>query len=366
MSVDRAAPSDASAASRPSERRTPRAPLAAAPGRWLRRALGLALIAVIVMVANPAALWAGLRDATPVWVVIALVIAAAANLLAVFRWRGIALAMGVSMRLRGFGIAYFRSVSVNTVAPGGTVGGDVFRAVDAHRGGNPMAASAMSVALDRLLGLWAQATVSALAVGIGVLGDTPSGGGATALATGYLAALAAIVALPWTPVSALAGRAARLLGPIVGQGRLRRWAAAIAPVRASLDTANRFVRGNPRRALGVLALALVVALCMSATLWACLRAVGFPAPILATTAAAAGLFFAGSVPIAVGGFGPREAAAIGILGALAVPAPVAVSAAILYGLTATVQGLLAAPLFLVPIGPAARPAGDQAPSRGGR
>lgn len=359
MSVDRAAPAETPA--------TPAASPSAPAGRWLRRALGLALIGAVVVVADPVALWSGLRAAAPVWVAVALAIATVANVLAVLRWRGLALGMRVSMPPNGFAIAYFRSVAVNTVAPGGTVGGDVVRAIDARRAGNPMARSATSVALDRVLGLWAQATVSASAVGIAVVTGTASGhGGGTVLATGYLAGLVAIVALPWTPVSALAGRAARTLRPLVGAAHLERWATGIAPIRDALEAANRFVREEPRRAVVVLGLALLVAFCMSATLWACLRAVGFPAPVLATTAAAAGLFFAGCLPFAVGGFGPREAAAIGILGALAVPAPLAVSAAILYGLTATVQGLVAAPLLLVPIGRAPPPEADQAPSAGGR
>jgi uncharacterized membrane protein YbhN (UPF0104 family) len=55
--------------------------------------------------------------------------------------------------------------------------------------------------------------------------------------------------------------------------------------------------------------------------------------------AAAPTFILASLPISVGGWGTREAAAVAAFAAVGVPAPAAVAMALLYGLAALVQAV---------------------------
>ena len=54
----------------------------------------------------------------------------------------------------------------------------------------------------------------------------------------------------------------------------------------------------------------------------------------------------GALPLGWGGFGAREAAAVVVLGAVGAAPGEATAAALLYGLSAVLQGVLSAPLFL--------------------
>ena len=62
-------------------------------------------------------------------------------------------------------------------------------------------------------------------------------------------------------------------------------------------------------------------------------------------AAAAPIFIMAALPIGVAGFGTRELAAVIVLGFAGVPSEQATATALLYGIAAVVQGILAAPLF---------------------
>ena len=82
------------------------------------------------------------------------------------------------------------------------------------------------------------------------------------------------------------------------------------------------------------------------TLWVCAVAVGVELSYWTMLGAAAPIFIMAAVPLGVAGFGTRELAAVVVLGFLGVSADQATAASLLYGLTAVVQGVLFAPLFL--------------------
>ena len=81
-------------------------------------------------------------------------------------------------------------------------------------------------------------------------------------------------------------------------------------------------------------------------LWICSQAVGLSLSYPLVLAAAAPIFIMAALPVGVAGFGTRELAAAVVLGAVGVPADQATATALLYGLAAVVQGVIAAPLFL--------------------
>jgi uncharacterized membrane protein YbhN (UPF0104 family) len=71
-------------------------------------------------------------------------------------------------------------------------------------------------------------------------------------------------------------------------------------------------------------------------------AVGLDLPFWQFVIAAGPIFIFAALPISVGGWGTREAAAALILGMLGAPTELAVATAVLYGMFATLQGILGA------------------------
>ena len=134
----------------------------------------------------------------------------------------------------------------------------------------------------------------------------------------YIAGLGLALALPWLPL------------PLARLEALRRQAVgARGPLLASAW------------------LSILVQVFSAAALWGFAFAAGVNLSYAVMLAAAAPIFVMGAVPLGWGGFGAREAAAVVVLGAIGVPADQATTAALLYGISAVLQGVVAAPLFLV-------------------
>jgi len=301
-------------------------------GRLIRGAVGLGLAALVVLVVGPAPLLERLQGAKPAWFAGAVAVATLANLLSALRWTQIARALGLAARERDLVVFYFRGVTTNSVLPGAYLGGDVLRALQVHRSGNPFTGSVSSVVIDRLLGLWMQAAVSLVAFAVATLSGQallPAG-----LAVAYVLLLLAILALPALPVGFLARSRFRALAR-AGEAPLR-W--------------QHFTRERPPGFFRLAAAAVLVALGSSTVLWLCLVAIGADAPYFAALGLACGVFAGAALPLALAGFGPREVTAVVFLSALAPGAAAAAAASLLYGLAATVQGIAAAPLFALHLG----------------
>jgi glycosyltransferase 2 family protein len=299
--------------------------------RLIRGGVGLALAALVVFAAGPAALLERLQGAKLAWFAAALATAAAANLFSALRWAAISRALGLNARNRDFLVFYFRGVATNSVVPGALLGGDVLRGWQLSRRANPLVESLSSVVVDRLFGLWVQAAISLLAFGAtAVSARTPLPG---ALAAGYFVLLIAILASPALPLGFLAKSRHRL---VARSGEiLVRW--------------QRFTRERPSGFVRLVAMAALVAFASSTALWLCLQAVDAGVSFSAALGLACGVFVGAALPLALAGFGPREAAAVVFLSALT-PGAAAAAASLLYGLAATLQGILAAPLFAVDLG----------------
>lgn len=131
--------------------------------RWLKPLLGLALLVGMVLVVNPEDLVRQLENAQWGWFATGLMAAILANVLCAFRWQQIARAMRLegaeSLKLWRWFSLYLQGVSVNSVLPGGIIGGDVWRASQFK----PLVASGQAVFLERLSGLWGLFCLSALA-----------------------------------------------------------------------------------------------------------------------------------------------------------------------------------------------------------
>jgi uncharacterized membrane protein YbhN (UPF0104 family) len=239
------------------------------------------------------------------------------NLFSAARWAAIARGLGLAAP-RGAAVAmYFRGMTMNVLLPGATVSGDLLRGYQlSQQHGNPLLRAGLSVLLDRLSGLWILCACSLVSLGLAMgIGLVPADK-RTAL---YLAALLITLAAPWAP------------WPLARIDKMRRDALA---ARGPL--------------LGSAWLSILVQIFSAAALWMCAFAAGVKLGYPAMLAAAAPIFIMGAVPLGWGGFGAREAAAVVVLGALGVAPEQATATGLLYGVSAVLQGIAAAPLFLMP------------------
>jgi len=300
----------------------------------MRVAAGLALLGLVIWYADPRALWQELRGANPWWFVLAVVVATAANFVAAARWAIIARGLGLLAPYDRLVRMYARGITTNIVLPGATLSGDLLRSVQLSRLGNPFGASALSVFLDRVSGLWMLCGLSLLSA-CGLTAWKAATGGGPNLSLQelmlYVVVLATVVALPLIPLPF-----ARL------ERSQRRWIAGLATYWERLERAVLQARpallSSVWRAFGVQFLS-------TSTLWICGLCVGVTLPYPVMLAAAAPIFVTASLPIGIGGFGTREVAAVVILGMAGVAGEQAVATSLLYGLASVVQGILAAPLF---------------------
>ena len=286
------------------------------PKLLVRVAVGLALLAAVLWYADPMAIAAQLQAVAPLFFALGLAASIVSNLLSAARWAAIARALGLAASLPRAATMYFRGMTMNVLLPGATVSGDVLRGYQLARSQeNAGLRAAASVALDRLSGLWILCAMSLVSLGVALGSDFLVPGKSL---YAYLAGLAIALVLPWLPL------------PIKRLEELRRQAVgARGPLLASAW------------------LSVLVQVFSAGALWAFAFAAGINLSYWVMLAAAAPIFVMGAVPLGWGGFGAREAAAVVVLGAIGVPADQATTAALLYGISAVLQGILAAPLFLI-------------------
>jgi uncharacterized membrane protein YbhN (UPF0104 family) len=301
-----------------------------------------ALLALTAWLVGLRALLDQLRRVDLLWFGLAVAAMAASQWVSVARWTSIATILGLRAPARDLRLAYAQAMAVNVVLPGATLGGDTLRSVRLQRLGNPLGESALSVLLDRASGLWILCLLS-LCTGLGLLLSgqlrqvrlpaAMTGLDSASVAWLYLGALSAAVALPFVPVR-LPGAAT---SPSSGPGRVL---ARLAELHALTVSRARALARSLWSSL------LVQALCALA-LWLCQMAAGGPAGYLAVQAIAAPVFIAGVMPLSYGGFGARELVSLLVFPLVGVYSQTGVAASALYGLTAVLLGLAAAPLLVL-------------------
>lgn len=294
----------------------------------LRGLLGLVLLGAVIALADPARVLAQLRQAHVGWLLAGLVAAIASNIVSALRWRALARWLGADLNARDACRWYFQAIGLNALLPGAVVGGDVYRAVVLRRAGQDAAAAGWSVLLDRLSGLW-------MLCAIGGLG----------------AAACADVLAPWLRLPGsifvallLAGTALWLLLPWALPALLRRWRPRwLAPL------ATAALRPDFKAQLGWQVLASVaVQLLSAAALAGGGLALGVVQPASVWAWAIAPVFLMAALPVSVGGWGTREAAAVAALAPFGVAAAAAVGVGVIYGVYGLAQGALGALAFGLP------------------
>jgi GTP cyclohydrolase II len=248
----------------------------------------------------------GLRAVTWQAVLAAVTLTVLTSVCSAWRWRVVARALGADIDLRRATGAYYRSLFLNSVLPGGILG-DVHRAVTQGRRAGDVGQGVRAVAWERLCGQVIQAVVTAV-----VLLTLPS---------------PVRPALPYVlaGIAVIAGCAALVVGGAARRGRSR-------PARAA-----RAIAADLRRGLLVpgvwpqltLASLLVVA-GHTATFVIAARVAGCTAPLGELIALLMVVQIAAGIPLSVGGWGPREGIAAWAFAAAGLGAANGVTVATLY------------------------------------
>lgn len=291
----------------------------------LRTVASLLLVALVIYLVGPQRVLSAFANADPRWLVGGMGSALVATLLSAGRWHALAGWLGAPAPFISLLMAYWRGITANTVLPGGNLGGDALRAMHLQREGHALGVAAASVVLDRISGLWMLVVISlamtALAQTLGWLPPT-------------------LLPLP-AQASALLALAA-LLGPLLlwqVSTRTVHWLPA--KLASALDIVH--CRPHPLRLYGGQMLWSGGVQVFSILAFACgARAVGLALPLSDFVIAAGPIFVLAALPVSIGGWGTREAAAAFTLALFDAPRDLAVAASVLYGLFAAVQGLAGA------------------------
>jgi uncharacterized membrane protein YbhN (UPF0104 family) len=272
----------------------------------LRLAVGVSVLWFLARHVGAAPFEHGLRAVTWQAVVAAITLTALTTACSAWRWRVAAQALGVDIGLPSAVGAYYRSLFLNSVLPGGVLG-DVHRAVAHGRRAGDVARGVRAVAWERLWGQVIQALVTAV-----VLLTMPS---PVRPALPYV--LAGIAGIAGCAALVVRGAARR------GGSRLTRAARAVA-----VDMRRDLLAPGVWPQL-TLASVLVVA-GHTATFVIAARVAGCTAPLGELVALLMVIQTAVVIPLSIGGWGQREGAAAWAFAAAGLGAANGVTAATLY------------------------------------
>lgn len=283
-----------------------------AGGWWraLRLIAGVAIVVAVLARVGAGPVLDGLRALDAATLLAAVALGAVSTACNTWRWCLIARRLGQPLGGGAAFAAYYRSTFLNSVLPAGVLG-DVERAVGHGRRCGDLGGGVRSVVLDRFGG-----QVVLIGFAAAVLAFRPTllqaAGFGVSGTTAWVAAvvLTAVVVAGWalrSKLRALAGDLRAVLHPGTGPG----------VVLASLGAMGGYL----------------------ATFVLAARAVGVTAPLADLLPLLVLALLAMSLPLTVGGWGPREAAAAAGFAAVGLPAADGLATAVVYGTLALVACL---------------------------
>ncbi|WAZ27266.1 flippase-like domain-containing protein [Streptomyces cinnabarinus] len=281
---------------------------------------GVAILAVLFWRLGTGVFLDGLSRIDAPAVLAAVGIGVVTTVFSAWRWQLVARGLRIRLPLGAAVGDYYRALFLNAALPGGVLG-DVHRAVRHGRSAGDLGRGVRSVVLERAAGQLALALVGAV-----VLLTMPSPVRAEARHFAPLAALAALGAL--AVVVAL-----RMSRPPSRRGRV---------LRASLDEAREGLLSR-RNWPGVAVSSVVVLAGHLATFVLAARVAGSDASVAVLLPLAVLALLAMSLPLNVGGWGPREGVTAWAFGAAGLGAGSGLAVAVVYGvlcLAASLPGAL--------------------------
>ncbi|MCP2369047.1 uncharacterized membrane protein YbhN (UPF0104 family) [Agromyces flavus] len=288
-----------------------------------RTLAGLAVLVAVVAGVGSEPFLRALSSVDPGLVFVALVLSAVATVAAAWRWSTIAGRLGVALGVREAVAWYYRSQFLNTVVPGGVVG-DVERAVTQGRDAGNLPQAARAVVIERTVGQLVQVAIAVLV--LVYLGSEFQGVLLPVLGIGLVLLVLAV------------------LGTAASSARARR------AMRRELGELAAGI-GSPVVLLRVVIASVVVVGCHVATLGVAVAAVGASVPPLRLAALALVVLVSGSIPLNVGGWGPREGVAGWAFAVAGLGASTGVAASALFGVLTMIS---VAPGLVVAVGSTVR------------
>ena len=269
----------------------------------LKAAAGCGILLAVVLHAGGEPFLRGLTSLSAAPILAALLLAALATSAAAWRWRLVAGGLGIPLAQGGAVAAYYRSQFLNTVLPGGVVG-DVHRALAHGRSVDQLGSASRAVAAERTAGQTVQLVLAAAVLAsLGIWAYAPAVG---------VMLLAAVVVCVGVVLAATLSRRAR---------------AAVLRELAQLRSAF----AGRRTVVGVVVASAVVVACHVATFVVATIAVGATATPERLAAAGLIVVLAGSIPLNLGGWGPREGAAGWAFAAVGLGSATGIAASTAYG-----------------------------------
>jgi uncharacterized membrane protein YbhN (UPF0104 family) len=296
---------------------------------WLRILGGAAIIALLLWRLGTSAFLDGLRVISAPALGLAFAIGVTTTVFSAWRWCLVARGLGLRLSLRSAVADYYKALFLNAALPGGVLG-DVDRAVRHGRDEGDVGRSVRAVVLERTAG-----QIVLLGVGVTVLLTVPSPvltqltrhGATAAVIAGAVAVAGALVIL--------ACRRLRAGGSRVAAG-----------VRTGLTEIRTGLLAR-RNWPGITLASTVVLAGHLATFVVAARAAGSTTSLLRLTPLMLLALLAMSLPVNIGGWGPREAVTAWAFGAAGLSATQGLTIAVVYGVFAFVAALPGAIVVVV-------------------
>lgn len=287
----------------------------------LRLIVPLALFAGLLFVVDVEKAITLVGDASPVPLILALVLVQGQIVLAAVRWRMTAMSLGQHLGLKRAIFEYYGASLLNLVLPGGVSGDMVRIARNRHdeSGDGSLERSAHAVILERASGQFAFALVAAVGLGLWAIRGESAPEEAVIGVTTVLSIAAAIALI-------MVGAA------ILARGRVLRAIRRFA-------TALRLAFLRPKQAVCQMILSLAVVAAYLAVFALASLAVGAPLDLDQILLLVPPVLLTMLVPVSVGGWGVREAAAAALWPLAGYAPSTGVAASLIYGLISTAGAL---------------------------
>lgn len=244
----------------------------------------------------------------------AAILAAIATAAASWRWRLVAGRLGVELRWSHAIAMYYQSQFLNMVLPGGVIG-DVHRAVAHGRSAGSIGRATRAVAIERSAGQLMQLTLTLLI--LGCLGAELNGHLTVTIAIGV--AVLVVTVLVVTVIAAFSASAHVRMA-------VRH---ELAELRAGL--------GSVRVSAQVAVASVIVIACHAMTFAIAAADVGASVPALQLFALTFVILLGASIPLNIGGWGPREGIAGWAFASVGFGATSGVAASTLFGVLAIIS-----------------------------
>jgi uncharacterized membrane protein YbhN (UPF0104 family) len=288
---------------------------------WARLLGGAGIIALLMWRLGTGAFLDGLRVIDGGTLLVAFLIGVTTTVFSAWRWCLVARGVGLKLPLGAAVADYYKALFLNAALPGGVLG-DVDRAVKHGRDEGDVARGVRAVVLERTAG-----QIVLIAVGLSVLLTVPSP---------VLSVLER-----HGPAAAAAGVAVLVAGAIVilATRRLRHGTSRIAKAARTGLTEIRTGLLSRRNLPGVVLASTVVLGGHLATFVVAARAAGSSASLLRLVPLMLLALLAMTLPLNVGGWGPREGVTAWAFAAAGMSATQGLTIAVVYGVFAFVAAL---------------------------